>query len=366
MILMMMFYIYNSDNEKLYDEFALLIDENYINWEKIFKNCSLFNKENELPTLLKIIENDYFKNYFFTVPVGLNLEIFIKKKQELSIALKSDININLLKYQLVISVIKTNEFNKKINYEKLNSLKFPIGFYNNITDISILYNDFDINYHTLITGVTGSGKSSFLMSLITYVILSSYKLVILDLKGSGDYNIFKKYRNLLYFEKIKDKSIAVLKDILNCMNERLKMLDVADCKNYKDYNKINKNKLDPVFIIIDEFVVISKDKEIKELLNVLLSQSRAVNFKFIITIQRSSAENLDSDLKANINTFITFYVNSKVNSEVVLGKSDYRAFEDLKNIGDAIYKTSKQDIQFKSLYLEDKEIKHLIYKFNKM
>ena len=146
------------------------------------------------------------------------------------------------------------------------------------------------------------------------------------------------------------------------MNERYKLLDDADCGNYRDYNKKHPNEpMKPLVVVIDEYYMLNgKNLKIVDVLNPILAKARACNIKFILSLQRPCKDNLDPVLKANLNHTIGLRANNTYNSGIILSEGDSRLFTDLHDKGEAIILDMYQDTIFKSFYLDDDEIKRII------
>lgn len=240
-------------------------------------------------------------------------------------------------------------------------MKFPIGVTITAEGERIVYIDLENQPHILVGGITGSGKTCFIKCLLTAMCLQDIELIIIDMKMGGDYNVFKYYKYLIAFIKTIEDAERQIEDIKKIMCERFRELDRTDCKDFKDYNKKYKNAMKPIVVLIEEYTMLSDDKSFTKQLNVILAQSRAVNIKIILSVQRPCGENLDAKLKANLNNTVAFKVRNSYNSEILLDRGDMRAITDIHGTGEAILFNDNQDVLFKSFFLEDREIKRRIF-----
>lgn len=334
-------------------------------WEKIFNNCGLKNKDNQYPILVMESKNSIGDKFVFKLPHGLCYEDFKKMKSELQTSLGKNLIIECANNFNVIMQIFNVKY--KTVYRPFWSLSdgktgmcFPVGIELTSEGEREVLLDLESQSHVLIGGITGSGKTSFLKCLLTVMCLRDVELKILDMKMGGDYNVFKYYKYLTAFVKNVDAAEAEIENVKKIMSNRFKELDRCNCKDYRDYNKKYDDGMKPIVMLIEEYTMLSDDKAFNKDLNILLAQSRAVNIKIILSIQRPCHENLNTKLKANLNHTVAFMVKNTYNSEILLDKGDYRAVTELHGKGEAILSNENTDVMFKSYFLEDREIKKLI------
>ncbi len=339
-----------------------------LKWDEIFNNLGFKNKNGESPQLLEVIETKIGKRFIFKLPVGIHLGHFEHYKQAFESALRKPIKLELMPdYKLIVQIYDI-QFKKRYKpvygVSSLNNLIYPLGISLTIDGEQELKIDLTDEAHILVAGINGSGKTSFIKCLLTAMCIRQVEIKIIDLKMGGDYNVFKKYKNLTTFinngDDIINRAAKEIKTIRKIVNDRYAELNRNNCKDYKDYNKRFSGGMEPLIVLIEEYVLISDEKQSKKDLNVLLSQARACNVKFILSLQRPCHENLDPKIKANCNHIVGFRVNNTYNSGIVLGEGDSRLFSEVHGSGEAILMNSNQDVIFKSYYLEDSEIKRMI------
>lgn len=203
--------------------------------------------------------------------------------------------------------------------------------------------------HLLIGGITGSGKSVLIDSLIYQAIKKGYTLRICDPKQTE----FNNWNNLTIItnswltkgykveqckvSKTLEDALNDLKEIENELNKRNIIFSNYYCKNIDEYNKkmISYNKqylpLSHIIYIFDEIVELSitKDKEIaKEIENILTkiaTRGRSAGVHLILSTQRPDCDLLKGQIKSNLDVRICGRTADKILSEVVLGKGNYDA-----------------------------------------
>lgn len=337
-------------------------------WEKVFKNCSLRNKEGKLPELLEILETKIGNRYIFKMPDGLCFEFFEKYKPLFESSFHKPFKLELTKdYKLIIQTFDVkfkNRYKPKYDVSSVINPLYPLGIALTIDGDKEVLIDLEDAPNILVAGINGSGKSSLIRCLLTAMCLRGVELKIFDLKQSSDYLCFENYKNLTTFiywgEDIVEKAEEEIRLLRRTIVERYAELRKARC-TYVEYNKrFPENPMKPLVVVIEEFYIINDDKNAKKDLSILLAMGRACNIKFILCLQRPCQENLSSKIKANCNHIIGMMVNNTFNSGVVLGEGDKRLFTDLHGRGEAILLNNIQDIMFKSYYLSGKEVEKII------
>lgn len=358
--------IETENNYTIIKEFKAQTAE--LKWEEVFIAIGFRNKEGKCPKLLEVIETKIGNRYIFKLPYGICLKDFERYKPLFESAFHKPLKLDLTKdYKLIVQIYDV-QFKKryKPSYDVVstNNLFYPLGIALTIDGEQEVKIDLTDEAHILVAGINGSGKTCFIKCLLTAMILRNVEIKIIDLKMGGDYNVFKKYKNLTAFinygDDIINQANKEIKSIRKIVNDRYSELNKTNCSNYKDYNKKFDNAMKPLVILIEEYVLISDEKNSKRDLNILLAQARACNVKFILSLQRPCHENLDPKIKANCNNIVGFRVNNTFNSGIVLGQGDDRLFTDIHSAGEAILLNSSQDVMFKSYLLDDWEIKRVI------
>lgn len=244
-----------------------------------------------------------------------------------------------------------------------NNLEFNLGVeltINGEKNTTIEFNR--SNSHLLLCGGTGKGKTAFTQHMVTQAMLkSNLDVYVCDLKGTGSYNVFKQCQNLKTLVKTGNETIEVLNTINDIMKDRYKLIDKCNLNSQMDYNKKYKGRqMNNIILIVEEFIMLSHNREAIELLNVLLAQASAAGIFIWLTVQKPDAKTLDTRLKSNLSYTIAFKAKNTHTSEVYLDRGDFRAAKDLHNKGEALLIKDDEDIFFKSYFLEDAEIKRIV------
>lgn len=158
---------------------------------------------------------------------------------------------------------RINSFNsqlsKKIWDDSTNGLVVPIGLdTDNCEDAFYFNND---QFLSLVIGQTGSGKSVFLHTLITNMILkyspSQVQLHLMDFKDAGlefrDYVGAPHVKNILLDGSDKDMALSILDDITNLLHKNSEIMKEANCNDIYQYNQRHPQAPLPFnILVVDE------------------------------------------------------------------------------------------------------------------
>ncbi len=206
-------------------------------------------------------------------------------------------------------------------------LAIPLGV--KVTDERV-WIDLENAPHILISGTTGSGKSIFIRSAITSLIMrnspNDVKLALFDPK-MVELSNFNDIPHLLC-PIVKDAKTAY--NVLNILEEEMfsryaKMSEASCCclDEYNEYATENKlNKLPRIVVVIDEYGdLVDSDKRISEVIISLAQKARAAGIHLILGVQNPTTNVVTGVLKANVPVHIAFMASSVLDSMVVLGQS---------------------------------------------
>lgn len=338
--------------ESILGMFKLLLPKEPITWELL----GMTNKNGDTPKIVRTLNTPSGSQYVINPPQGMSIKDFINKQQEIENVLKAPIKIELApNYYIIITELKARyEAVYKLDTNNLaQGMKFNIG--KSLEGKEITLDLSGTECHTGVFGSTGSGKSVFLNSLITQMVLKDLELRLIDLKGGVEFGIYRDYKHLTHFAITPEEAESLLLDTVKVMNARYKELFEKRAKSYKDLYTMK-----PIIVLIDEFSVLDKkdNKVAHKCLFDLLSRGRACNICIILCTQRPSHEVVPGTIKCNLKNFISFKLENEIDSQVAIGGNE--AYKLLKHSGEGLIKVCDKLQGFKSYYLTDSEIESLI------
>lgn len=184
--------------------------------------------------------------------------------------------------------------------------------------------------HLLVSGTTGSGKSVYLNSLLTTLIMRNspdeLKLLIIDPK-TVEFSRFNGIPHLLgpVISQIESVKIA-LERLAQEMDNRYAFMNQYDYNDISDFNAEAEMKgmpkLPRIVVILDEYAdLIENDKTISNPVTRLAAKARASGIHLIIATQRPSTNCITGTIKSNIATRVAFMAASNVDSRVIFDQS---------------------------------------------
>lgn len=243
------------------------------------------------------------------------------------------------------------KYNRKYVYT--DSWLVPIG-----KDKKVIYHHFDEYPHMLVGGTTRFGKTVFLKSLLTSLILANpekVRFVIIDLKGKLE---FWRYRNL-------PQVMTVAGDLVEsaqALDHIYKLIKIEQERFLKNgwTNVADTPIRERTFIIVDEGAELSprlvhKDmKKFAELCMIYLGEIARIGgglgFRLIYATQYPTKEAVPMQVKMNMVSRVAFKIPDMTGSRVIL---DETGAEELKPIpGRAIYKLAEAK-EIQCPYIDD-------------
>ena len=217
--------------------------------------------------------------------------------------------------------------------------------------------------HLLIAGATGSGKTVFINSTITCLLMYNtprdLRLLLID----------PKRVELVSFEGVphlispvvteSDKAIDALRRILREMDNRYSKFSATGVRNIEGYNHSNlvTEPMPYLIVIIDELahLMMSAAEVVEPAICRLAQMSRATGIHLIVATQRPSVDVVTGLIKANFPSRISFAVASGVDSRTIL---DTVGAESLLGGGDMLYlpPDAPKPKRLRGCFVSDQEI----------
>lgn len=150
--------------------------------------------------------------------------------------------------------------------------------------------------HMLVAGMTGSGKTSCMQSIVLQAIIGDYMVMVCDPK-SVDFFSFKEHVKCAF---TKEQIEQVITSAFSTMEDRYKLRNLHDT---------------PVLVVIDEFrevlSIFEKNKEILNMVNRIAFKGRAARVFLCIGIQRPDASLISGFMRDNFGYRVNFKMMSQ-------------------------------------------------------
>lgn len=196
------------------------------------------------------------------------------------------------------------------------------------SDNDLLFLTPDVNPHTLVAGITNSGKSVLIQNIILAIAAtntpSQAKLIIIDPKKGVDYFAFRDLPHLAR-PVIKDaeSSLACLGEVVEEMHNRYEKFGETGAKNIGSYIKKTGQVLPRIWVVHDEFAVWMQDESYRDsvtsLVNQLSVEARAAGIYLIFAAQRPDNTVFPMQLRSNLGNRLVLKVDTEATSEIAIG-----------------------------------------------
>ena len=237
--------------------------------------------------------------------------------------------------------------------ENCQNFVIPIGEENS----KAVYQDLSKTSHMLISGTTGSGKTTFIQSVLSSIMLTvpvdMAKFIIYDSKHI-DYMFFKDAPQLL-LPIINDsqKAVGAISWLVSEANKRL-TLRTESIEKF--------NALPQIFLILDDYSEVAVYDADYESLVSLLKIGRAANIHCVLSTSTPTSQVVSTEIKANVPCRIAFHTTQKSVSRMIL---DENGAEMLQIPGEMIFKGQNQNVQCTSYFVTDDEVKTITQELSK-
>lgn len=244
--------------------------------------------------------------------------------------------------------------------------------------------------HLLIAGVTRSGKSMLMHSLVMSILYRNspdkVRFVMFD-TSQLELSLYNDTPHLLF--PVASDSVESINPLIFLVSElqrRQKLCGALNQRNLSGYNKVisNAEELgrpipDPfwrpnenysehpylgyepeIVVCVDDYVqLIGEYKQVGEMLVLLSQQGHAVGIHLILTTRSPLSTNIGSQLRINIPTRIALSASSRADSNLVL---DQNGAESLFGLGDMLLASPSlsEPTRIQGTYVSDSDIRDTV------
>jgi DNA segregation ATPase FtsK/SpoIIIE-like protein len=178
--------------------------------------------------------------------------------------------------------------------------------------------DFEKDGHLLIAEEENNNRTEFIKLLLRQLNKKKdkYGLILCDIKGKK----YKEYTNHIELLNPIITDVKAFSEIIEwlCleMERRYNLLGHFKVKNFNDYNKNSRKKIEPIFLVVDDLAagIFFKHKRIKDKFWWLLVISKAVGIYFICAISDIKVKYLPGIIQASFINYVAFKMNSRRNA----------------------------------------------------
>jgi hypothetical protein len=202
-----------------------------------------------------------------------------------------------------------------------------------------LINDMNKNQMVMIAGGIGAGKTRFLnMILLSWILSCTPEQVDIYLSdiAKNEFCGFQHVKHVKFYASELEELLIMMRKIKDIIEKRNKIItrcrEKGVATNIEEYNKVSKDKLSYVYIVIDEYSVVAPDasdnkieKEMKqEIIDIIKKTTkigRSLGVFTVICLQKTSKTELgEASIIKNMSAVrISFRANDRPSSEVIIG-----------------------------------------------
>lgn len=315
----------------------------------------------------ELIKNSGTK-YVYRLPLGLPSKVLQKLNDNVGV-FKDGLNKNVeIEFDGMLHInVYENDLPTDWNYNELlselqkGSWSIPIGK----TYKGYIYRDFDKIPHTVIGGTTRYGKTVFLKTIMTSLILcnpNDVEFYIIDLKNKLEFGKYEQLKQVASVAGTPEEAKDMLEQLLTKM---------AGMMNYFRKNNITNIAESPIkkriFVIIDEANRLVPENRndktrltIKRYLEDIACVMGGLGVRLLFCTQYPVSTTLPRDIKQNSDAKLSFRLQNKYASEVVLGEGNGHA-ADLPNIrGRCIAIHGTELVEMQTPKITDKQMMELL------
>lgn len=316
----------------------------------VIDELGLMNRSKLKPLLVKSAPTDYGGRVVLHLPPGISAKDFEAKLAYFEEQVSGRIELNISGPTLTMDVY-TAVIPQRVSYSwspeqyPYYALPVPVGHdYRGLMTVDLYRLP-----HLFVAGNTGSGKTSWLLGLVTSLLQTGHlrgnvAVIVIDLK-MVDFADYSEHAIVCDTEQLAGSALEFLNQELD---RRLRKLKAAHVKKVSDY----PGEMPYIVLVVDELAEL-KDQDSQQALNRLTRLARAPGICVVGATQKPSHTLYKNftDTRSMFQGRLCFSVASRQDSEIALGND---AADKLpKDVpGRAVFQWERQSI-VQSMYLTD-------------
>ena len=331
-------------------------------WNELLANV----KDLEGFKIKDIETNDDRQIVYLTTPCGKSIDSVNKNIKILESHLGADIKSEKLDYSNIIKLDLSFKKFERCLYEPIKTRKIFIGYKSDGKPyfLNPLYDS-----NIIISGIPGTGKSRLLHMILANLIYNDKRCKIHCLQISKkDLSRWKNVRQIRGIYEDPFTCSIFLQQMVEEVEKRNELFAEYGVDNIDEYNKIAKDKLSKIWIVIEEISIFMSDftdtKEEAKAKDVcfnlvfrLVRTARSSGIGILSVLQRLTVDNIggNGSIKS-LCSIITFKQNNDISSRVAI---DSDMATDLKQ-GEIYCSSSQELVKLNVPIIEFEEIKKYI------
>ena len=219
--------------------------------------------------------------------------------------------------------------------------------------------------HLLVAGSTGSGKSVFVNTIISCLLIekdpSEVRLLLIDPKRVEltPYNGIPHLLTPVVVET--DQVVSLLRGLIREMMDRYRRMEEIGVRNIDSYNRKSPDRMPYLVVAVDELadLMMTASVDVEQALCRLAQLGRATGIHLVVATQRPSVDVLTGLIKANFPSRVSFALTSQIDSRTIL---DTAGAEKLLGKGDMLYQSvdMSRAERVQGVFISDEEIEGLV------
>ncbi|MYM36579.1 hypothetical protein GTP38_19810 [Duganella sp. FT94W] len=191
--------------------------------------------------------------------------------------------------------------------------------------------DPSVQPHTLVAGMTGSGKSILIQNILLTIAATRSPaealIYLIDPKFGLDYRPLEALPHIIKGSggiiDEPEAAIAALKGLVVEMDSRYKVFKAAEVPNIGAYRRATGKEMPTLWVIHDEFtdwmMIDEYKKVVPEIVSRLSVKARAAGIFLVFAAQRPDKDAMPMQLRSQLGNRLTLKVDNDATSEIAMG-----------------------------------------------